>query len=76
MCGVFGIASREDRVIFEIIDGLKAQNNRGEQASGAAVFDGKKINSYRGEGLVSEVFCKRNKKLWTHLTAVNNSIAN
>lgn len=63
MCGIVGIVSKEGKVIEDAITLLNALNNRGEQACGAAVFDGKDINFYRDEGLVSEVFGPKNKRM-------------
>lgn len=67
MCGLVGIVSAEGNVIEDGIVLLNGENNRGEQACGAAVFDGKKIRYYRGEGLVAEVFGQKNRRRWSKL---------
>lgn len=60
MCGIVGIVSSGVNVIEDAITLLNGLNNRGEQACGAASFNGKKIIAYRDEGLVSEVFGPKN----------------
>jgi len=64
MCGVIGIISKEGDVMEDGIDLLNGENNRGEQACGAAVFDGKNTRFYRDEGWVSWVFSAKNYKRW------------
>lgn len=67
MCGVVGIVSRDRDVLEDAITLLNAENNRGEQACGAAVFDGIRTRFYRDEGLVSAVFSDKNYKRWSKL---------
>jgi amidophosphoribosyltransferase len=67
MCGIIGVITKSGSVIDDGITLLSAENNRGEQACGAAAFDGKTIRRYCGEGLVREVFGKRDKKRWSKL---------
>jgi len=67
MCGVIGIISKEGDVMEDGIDLLNGENNRGEQACGAAVFDGKNTRFYRDEGWVSWVFSAKNYKRWSKL---------
>ena len=67
MCGITGIISRDGNVIDDGITILSAENNRGEQACGAAVSDGKIIRRHCGVGLVKEVFGDRDKKRWSKL---------
>ena len=67
MCGIIGIISMTGNVIDDGITLLGTENNRGEQACGAAVSDGRIIRRYCGEGLVREVFGKRDKKRWSKL---------
>lgn len=67
MCGIFGISEKNGEVIDKIIRGNYDQQNRGEQASGGATFDGKKLHWYSDEGLVAEVFSERNKEKWSKL---------
>ena len=46
---------------------LNAENNRGEQACGATVFDGAKTRNYYGIGKVSDVFGERDRAKWSKL---------
>ncbi len=55
-CGVFGISSPDSQVAMEIYSGLMALQHRGQEAAGIATFDGNKIRSTVGMGLVSQVF--------------------
>jgi amidophosphoribosyltransferase len=68
MCGIIGVVSKTGDVINDAIDLLNAENNRGEQACGAAAFDGKRIRCYRGKGLVAKVFDDENYEKWGKLT--------
>jgi amidophosphoribosyltransferase len=53
-CAVFGI--RSSKPVFELIYyGLYSMQHRGQESSGIATFNGK-INLFKGDGLVSEVF--------------------
>lgn len=54
-CAVFGIWGHPDATKFSYL-GLYAQQHRGQESSGIAVCDGKRINGYTGMGLVPEVF--------------------
>jgi glutamine phosphoribosylpyrophosphate amidotransferase len=67
MCGIIGIVSKQGHVISDAIDLLNAENNRGEQACGAAAFDGTRIRCYRGKGLVAKVFDDENYERWSKL---------
>ena len=67
MCGVVGVISKGKNVIGDGIVLLNAENNRGEQACGGFVFDGKRVRYYYGEGKVSEVFGPRDQKKWSKL---------
>ena len=55
MCGVIGVIGQSP-VIGEIADGLLFIQHRGQDAAGAATFDGKTFRSTKGMGLVREVF--------------------
>lgn len=55
MCGVLGVMG-ESPVIGEIVDGLLFLQHRGQDAAGAATFDGSAFRLYKGMGLVKEVF--------------------
>jgi amidophosphoribosyltransferase len=53
-CAVFGI--RSSKPVFELIYyGLYSMQHRGQESSGIATYNGK-INLFKGDGLVSEVF--------------------
>lgn len=67
MCGIIGVVSKQGDVINDAIDLLNAENNRGEQACGAAAFDGKRLRYYRGKGLVDKVFDDENYEKWAKL---------
>lgn len=62
MCAIIGIISKKRNVVPDGTVLLNAENNRGEQACGAAVFDGNRTRYYYGEGRVAEVFGPRNEK--------------
>lgn len=61
MCGIFGIASN-DFVAPKIVLGLYDLQHRGEQAVGVAVSNCDEIYSHKEEGLVTEVFDKKNRE--------------
>jgi len=54
-CGVFGI-SGDDRAAERAFYGLYALQHRGQESSGIASADGKRLRLRRGMGLVSQVF--------------------
>ncbi|HIP34670.1 MAG TPA: amidophosphoribosyltransferase [Methanothermococcus okinawensis] len=59
MCGIFGAYSFSgEDVVKKIYYGLYALQHRGQEGAGIAVSNGKNIYSYKGLGLVSEVFSK------------------
>lgn len=55
-CGVFGIYAPGSDVARLTYYGLYALQHRGQESAGIAVADGKKIQLYKGMGLVPEVF--------------------
>lgn len=55
-CGVFGIYAPGHDVTRLTYYGLYALQHRGQESAGIAVAGGKKIQLYKGMGLVSEVF--------------------
>jgi len=55
-CGLFGIYAPEQEVARLTYYGLYALQHRGQESAGIAVSDGRKIQHYKGMGLVSEVF--------------------
>src|SRR5262245_21034372 len=55
MCGVLGVLGSSP-VIGDIVDGLLFLQHRGQDAAGAATYDGSKFRTYKQMGLVREVF--------------------
>lgn len=54
-CAVFGVWGPSDSA-QRVFTGLYAQQHRGQESSGIAVTDGRKLNGHVGMGLVPEVF--------------------
>lgn len=55
-CGVFGIFDRELSAVHETYYGIFALQHRGQESAGITVSDGKSMETFRGMGLVTEVF--------------------
>jgi amidophosphoribosyltransferase len=57
-CGVFGIYSKENKkdIAGLIYYGLCALQHRGQESAGMSISNGSKIKTYKGMGLVSDVF--------------------
>jgi len=55
MCGIFGVYGHKDAARLAYL-GLYALQHRGEESAGIVTYDGGKIYSHRGMGLVSDVF--------------------
>jgi len=55
MCGIFGMYAHEDAARLTYL-GLHALQHRGEESAGIVAFNGKKITSHKGMGLVGDVF--------------------
>jgi amidophosphoribosyltransferase len=55
-CGVFGIYGPGEDVSRLTYFGLFALQHRGQESAGISVSDGREVSSYRGMGLVSQVF--------------------
>ena len=55
-CGVFGIFDRELSAAAETYYGIFALQHRGQESAGITVSDGKVMETFRGMGLVTEVF--------------------
>lgn len=55
-CGVFGIYAPEEDVAKLTYFGLYALQHRGQESAGIATFEGDTVHSYKGMGLVSQVF--------------------
>ena len=62
-CGLFGISGHRDAARLTYL-GLYSLQHRGEEAAGIVTYDGKQAHSYKGQGLVSEVF---NEDILKHL---------
>ncbi len=54
-CGLVGVWDRADAVLRAYL-GLYALQHRGEEAAGIAASDGRTLSSWKGLGLVSDVF--------------------
>ena len=54
-CGVFGIWGHPDAAQITYY-GLHALQHRGQEGTGIAVTDGKKLKGFKGEGLVTEIY--------------------
>ncbi len=55
MCGVVGIIRKDKEVSFDVMLGLFAIQNRGQESCGISVSDGYSIKLKKGMGLVKEV---------------------
>ncbi|MBT8076873.1 MAG: amidophosphoribosyltransferase, partial [Gammaproteobacteria bacterium] len=55
MCGIIGIVGKQ-AVTPSIYDALTILQHRGQDAAGIATLDGHKINLFKGNGLVRDVF--------------------
>ncbi len=55
-CGVFGIFDRDLSAVHETYYGIFALQHRGQESAGITVSDGKTMETFRGMGLVTEVF--------------------
>lgn len=55
-CGVFGIFDHERQAGLETYYGLFALQHRGQESAGITISDGKSMETFRGMGLVTEVF--------------------
>ncbi len=55
-CGVFGVYAPAAEVARLAYFGLYALQHRGQESAGIATFDQGKIHTYKGMGLVSQVF--------------------
>lgn len=54
-CGVFGVYQVEEAASLTYY-GLHALQHRGQEGCGIAVSDGRAVQSYKGRGLITEVF--------------------
>ncbi|MBL8921939.1 MAG: amidophosphoribosyltransferase [Myxococcaceae bacterium] len=55
MCGVFGIYGHDEAANLAYL-GLHAQQHRGQESGGIVTSDGQRLRSFRGMGLVADVF--------------------
>ncbi|MBU1926073.1 MAG: amidophosphoribosyltransferase [Candidatus Omnitrophica bacterium] len=62
MCGIFGISRHKDAARLAYL-GLYALQHRGEESAGIITYTGRKVNSYKGMGLVGDVFDEKAIKL-------------
>ena len=72
MCGIVGVFGHKDAAQFTYL-GLYSLQHRGEEAAGIVSFDGKKTYSWRGEGLVSDVFSSTKINILKGHTAVGHT---
>ncbi|MEQ9693605.1 amidophosphoribosyltransferase [Shimia sp. SDUM112013] len=56
MCGILGIANRNEEVFAEIYDGLLMLQHRGQDASGIVTYTGEVFRERKENGLVKDVF--------------------
>lgn len=56
MCGILGIANRNDHVFAELYDGLLMLQHRGQDASGIVTYDNNQFRERKRNGLVKDVF--------------------
>ncbi len=56
MCGILGIANRNDPVFAELYDGLLMLQHRGQDASGIVTYTGEFFHERKENGLVKDVF--------------------
>ena len=56
MCGILGIANRNDHVFAELYDGLLMLQHRGQDASGIVTYDNDFFRERKANGLVKDVF--------------------
>ncbi|OQY42386.1 MAG: amidophosphoribosyltransferase [Fusobacteriia bacterium 4572_74] len=63
-CGVFGIYSKEDKkdIAGLIYYGLCSLQHRGQESAGMSISKNEKIKTYKGQGLVSDVFSETTLK--------------
>jgi amidophosphoribosyltransferase len=55
MCGIFGISGHKDAARLAYL-GLYALQHRGEESTGIVTYDGRKVYSHKGMGLVGDIF--------------------
>lgn len=55
-CGIVGAYSKTGQVSRQIYYGLYALQHRGQESAGISTYDGKDMSTYKGMGLVYDVF--------------------
>lgn len=55
-CGIVGAYSKTGEVSRKIYYGLYALQHRGQESAGISTYDGKELSTYKGMGLVYDVF--------------------
>ncbi len=72
-CGIFGVYGSSDNVARLVYYGLWALQHRGQENSGIASSNGKKIYCHKGHGLVAQVYQESNiEKLKGHIAIGHN----
>ncbi len=72
-CGVFGVYGKEDDAARLVYYGLWSLQHRGQENSGIACSNGKKILAHKGKGLVAHVYEEEDlKKLKGHIAIGHN----
>ena len=72
-CGIFGVYGKDFQAARLVHPGLWALQHRGQESSGIASSDGKKIYIHKGMGLVAAVFAEEDlKKLKGYLAIGHN----
>ena len=72
-CGIFGVYGKGLDVSRLTYFGLYALQHRGQESSGIAVSNGKKISVHKKSGLVAQVYTEKDlKKLKGHISIGHN----
>ncbi len=67
MCGILGIVSENEKVVYDLVSGLTALQHRGQDAAGITTFD-ESFRTKKGLGLVNGVFEQK------HMQRLNGNI--
>lgn len=63
MCGILGIANREQEVFPELYDGLLMLQHRGQDAAGIVTYTGEFFHERKSNGLVKDVFKSKHAEI-------------
>lgn len=63
MCGILGLANREQEVFPELYDGLLMLQHRGQDAAGIVTYNGQTFHEHKDNGLVKDVFKGRHAEI-------------